>query len=64
MFIFKIVFKTPPDSLINCVRLGGALNTAQDKIFVAFQTVIKGFSKKGKQFLNFESNMTEGINKM
>ncbi|KAI1731833.1 bardet-Biedl syndrome 7 protein like protein [Ditylenchus destructor] len=57
----NIVYKTPPGLAISCIRLGGALQTQQDKAFVATHTEVRGFSRKGKQFLVFESNMTEGI---
>ncbi|KAI6189534.1 hypothetical protein M3Y97_00018900 [Aphelenchoides bicaudatus] len=60
----KIVFKNPPGPPINFVRLGGALHTIQDKTFVASGAQVKGFSRKGKQFLSFESNMTETISAM
>uniref|UniRef100_A0A914BVH0 Bardet-Biedl syndrome 7 protein n=1 Tax=Acrobeloides nanus TaxID=290746 RepID=A0A914BVH0_9BILA len=60
----NIVFKTPPGQPITFVRLGGALQTIQDKTFIASGAQVKGFSRKGKQFLSFESNMTEAINSM
>uniref|UniRef100_A0A914XPM1 Bardet-Biedl syndrome 7 n=2 Tax=Plectus sambesii TaxID=2011161 RepID=A0A914XPM1_9BILA len=56
-----VVFKTLPGPKIECVQLGGALGTSQDKIFVAAGNTIKGFSKKGKQFFAFETNMTEPV---
>jgi Bardet-Biedl syndrome 7 protein len=40
------------------------LNTIQDKTFVASGAQVRGYSRKGKQFLSFESNMTETITSM
>lgn len=44
--------------------LGGALGTPQDKIFVAAGNMVKGYSRKGKQFFAFETNLTEPIMSM
>nr|CAG5961857.1 unnamed protein product [Menidia menidia] len=52
------VFKTLPGQKIVRMDLGGAAGTSQEKIFV------RGFTKKGKQFLTFEANLTESINAM
>ncbi|CAD5220021.1 unnamed protein product [Bursaphelenchus xylophilus] len=60
----KIVFKTNPGPPISFVRLGGALHTIQDKTFAAAGETVRGYSKKGKQFLSFESNMAETISSM
>ncbi|KAE9550142.1 hypothetical protein FO519_006654 [Halicephalobus sp. NKZ332] len=60
----NIVFKTPPGPQITQVCLGGALNTLLDKTFIAAGGVIKGYSKKGKQFLSFETNLTDPIGTM
>ncbi|XP_006007349.1 Bardet-Biedl syndrome 7 protein [Latimeria chalumnae] len=58
------VFKTLPGLKISRVELGGALGTLQEKIFVATGSEVKGFTKKGKQFLSFEANLTESIKAM
>lgn len=60
----KVVFKTAPGPPITFVRMGGALHTVQDKAFAASGAQVRGYSKKGKQFLSFESNMTETISAM
>ncbi|MFH4976443.1 hypothetical protein AB6A40_003152 [Gnathostoma spinigerum] len=60
----QVVFKTVPGPKINCLRLGGALGSAQDKIFIAAGNTVKGYSKKGKQFFSFETNMTEPVSTM
>lgn len=58
------MFKTLSGPQITQVCLGGALNTVLDKTFVASGGIIKGFSKKGKQFLAFETNLTDSIGAM
>jgi len=55
------IFKTLPGSPINKIVLGGALGTAQDKVFVASNSEVRGYSKKGKKFLDFNTNLTESI---
>ncbi|KAI6186973.1 hypothetical protein M3Y98_00191200 [Aphelenchoides besseyi] len=60
----RIAFKNPPGPPISFVRLGGALHTIQDKTFVASGAQVRGYSRKGKQFLSFESNMAETISSM
>nr|XP_009673127.1 PREDICTED: Bardet-Biedl syndrome 7 protein homolog [Struthio camelus australis] len=58
------VFKTLPGQKIARLELGGALNTPQEKIFVATGSEVRGFTKRGKQFLSFETNLTESIRAM
>ncbi|CAL9706501.1 unnamed protein product [Knipowitschia caucasica] len=58
------VFKTLPGPKISRLDLGGALGTPQEKIFVCSGSQVRGFSKKGKQFLTFDANLTENINAM
>ncbi|XP_054419498.1 Bardet-Biedl syndrome 7 protein isoform X1 [Pteronotus mesoamericanus] len=58
------VFKTLPGQQIARLGLGGALNTPQEKIFIAAGSEIRGFTKRGKQFLSFETNLTESIKAM
>ncbi|CAJ0578829.1 unnamed protein product, partial [Mesorhabditis spiculigera] len=60
----QIVYKTLPGPPIEAVCLGGALGTVQDKVFVAAENAVRGISKKGKQFFNFETNMAEHAKKM
>ena len=43
------------------------LNTAgsgADRIFVSSEAMVKGFNRKGKQFLTFDTNLTEPIHAM
>uniref|UniRef100_A0A3Q2IL64 Bardet-Biedl syndrome 7 n=1 Tax=Equus caballus TaxID=9796 RepID=A0A3Q2IL64_HORSE len=58
------VFKTLPGQKIARLELGGVLNTPQEKVFVAAGSEIRGFTKRGKQFLSFETNLTESIKAM
>jgi len=38
--------------------------TAKDKIFVASGNIVRGFTKKGKMFLEFDTNLAENITNM
>lgn len=58
------MFKTLPGQKISRLELGGVLNTPQEKIFLAAGSEIRGFTKRGKQFLSFETNLTESIKAM
>lgn len=62
--LFQPVFKTLPGQKITRMDLGGATGTPQEKIFVCSGSQVRGFTKKGKQFLTFEANLTETINAM
>ena len=35
-----------------------------ERIYVAAETEVKGFTKKGKRFLSFDTNLTESIQSM
>ena len=41
-----------------------ALGTVKDKIFTSGGSEVKGYTKKGKLFLNFDTNLTEPIKNM
>lgn len=41
-----------------------SLGTPCDKIFVASENEVRAYTKKGKLFLSFDSNMTEPITSM
>ncbi|XP_017330254.1 Bardet-Biedl syndrome 7 protein [Ictalurus punctatus] len=58
------VFRSLPGQKISRLELGGALGTPQEKIFVCSGSEVRGYTKKGKQFLSFEANLTENINAM
>uniref|UniRef100_A0AAR2J7F1 Bardet-Biedl syndrome 7 protein homolog n=1 Tax=Pygocentrus nattereri TaxID=42514 RepID=A0AAR2J7F1_PYGNA len=63
-FFVQPVFKSLPGQKISRLELGGALGTPQEKIFVCSGSEVRGYTKKGKQFLSFEANLTESINAM
>ncbi|ODM95967.1 Bardet-Biedl syndrome 7 protein [Orchesella cincta] len=51
--------KIPLSQAISALQLGGAV--AKDKIFVAAGNIVRGFTKKGKLFLEFDTNLAEPI---
>jgi Bardet-Biedl syndrome 7 protein len=61
---FKNIFKTLPGKRVSRVELGGKIGSTYDRIFAATVSQVSGYSKKGKQFFNFETNMTEPIKSM
>ncbi|XP_019862996.1 PREDICTED: Bardet-Biedl syndrome 7 protein homolog [Amphimedon queenslandica] len=60
----QIVFKTLPGPPIATLQLNGAPGSVADRIFVSAGAEVKAFTKKGKQFLSFDSNLTEPIRSM
>uniref|UniRef100_UPI00359011B8 Bardet-Biedl syndrome 7 protein n=1 Tax=Myxine glutinosa TaxID=7769 RepID=UPI00359011B8 len=58
------VFKTLPGPGINRLDLSGVPSTTQEKIFIASASEVRGYTKKGKQFLSFETNLAESITAM
>ncbi|XP_046853164.1 Bardet-Biedl syndrome 7 protein homolog [Xenia sp. Carnegie-2017] len=60
----QMVFKTLPGPSISRLALGGIEGTLRDKIFVASGAEVRGYNKKGKQFLGFDTNLTESIKSM
>ncbi|XP_070553841.1 BBSome complex member BBS7-like isoform X2 [Ptychodera flava] len=58
------VFKTLPSSKITRLELGGPLGSPLEKIFIATGPEVRGYTKKGKQFLGFDTNLTESIKTM
>lgn len=44
--------------------MGGVSGTLTDKVFFASENKIKGFNKKGKMFLSFDTNLTESVRSM
>nr|CAD7256790.1 unnamed protein product [Timema shepardi] len=60
----QLSFKTLPGLGISRLELGGAIGTVQDKIFVSSGNEVRGYTKKGKLFLAFDTNLTEPIKSM
>jgi Bardet-Biedl syndrome 7 protein len=61
---FQHTFKTLPSQKIGRLELGGPPGGSKDRIFVSVGSTIKGYSKKGKPFLDFNTNLTETIKAM
>ncbi|XP_058065445.1 Bardet-Biedl syndrome 7 protein homolog [Anopheles bellator] len=57
-------FKTLPGERIASVKLGGQVGSVADKMFTASENKVRGFNKKGKLFLAFETSLTETIRSM
>lgn len=49
---------------INTLFLLFIPGTVKDKIFVSSGNEVRGYTKKGKQFLGFDTNLTEEIKSM
>lgn len=60
-YYFQSVFRTLPGPKIARLETGGPVGGLRDRIFVAVGSDIRGYSKKGKQFLNFNTNLTEAV---
>lgn len=60
----QIAYKTLPGPKINRLELGGPPGKIRDRIFISSGAEIRGYSKKGKEFLNFNSNLTEQVKTM
>ena len=59
-----MIFKTLPGTKIPRLELGGLEGPPSEKIFVAAGAEVRGYSKKGKQFLSFDTNLSESIQSM
>ncbi|EFA01565.1 Bardet-Biedl syndrome 7 protein homolog-like Protein [Tribolium castaneum] len=60
----QLHFKTLPGPKISSLQLGGAHGSSSDKIFIAAENEIRGYTKKGKLFLTFDPGMTEPVSSM
>jgi len=58
------IFKSLPGAAINRIALGGVLGGTQDKIFVTSNAEVRAFSRKGKKFLDFNTNLTESVSNL
>ncbi|KAL5459878.1 hypothetical protein EMCRGX_G033265 [Ephydatia muelleri] len=57
----NVVFKTLPGTKISRVELGRSSGLVSDKIFVAAGSEVKGYSKKGNNFLTLDTNLAESL---
>ena len=55
------VFKTLCGSSITRLELGGPTGQPRDRIFVASGAIVRGYTRRGKQFLDFNTNTTEAV---
>lgn len=60
----KIIFKKEIGSAKFQLQLGGSHDQIKEKIYIAVDTNVLGFTKKGKQFLQFATNLSENIETM
>jgi len=57
----QLTFKSLPGPKIQRIVLGGSIDTLRDKIFVAYGSSVKGLSRKGKLFLEFDTSLIDPI---
>lgn len=55
------VFQASSKSKLSHVVLGGQPGGAKDRIFASSGAEVKAYTKKGKNFLTFDTNMSEPI---
>ncbi|XP_053979510.1 Bardet-Biedl syndrome 7 protein homolog isoform X3 [Hylaeus volcanicus] len=60
-YMYMVSFKSLPGPKINKLVLGG---TVRDKIYIAHGNTVKGYTKKGKLFLDFDTNLIDPISAM
>ncbi|XP_034946390.1 Bardet-Biedl syndrome 7 protein homolog [Chelonus insularis] len=64
----QLVFKSLPSYKIEKIVLGGGTSNSndvpKDRIFVAYNNSVKGYTKKGKPFLEFDTNLMDTISAM
>lgn len=64
VFVFQPVFNATLKKKITRVELGGPVGGTRERIFAASGSEIKGFTKKGKNFLTFDTSLAEPIQTM
>ncbi|XP_029674412.1 Bardet-Biedl syndrome 7 protein homolog [Formica exsecta] len=57
----QLSFKSLPGSKIHKMVLGGTIGMSRDKIFLAYDSSVKGFTRKGKLFLEFDTSLIDPI---
>ncbi|XP_011299492.1 Bardet-Biedl syndrome 7 protein homolog [Fopius arisanus] len=60
----QLSFKSLPGPKIEKLVLGGTLGNPKDKIFIAYGNSVKGYTKKGKMFLEFDTSLIDPITSM
>lgn len=62
--VLQHAFKTLPGMKYTRLELGGPVGQVRDRIFCSAGAEVRGFTRKGKQFLTFDTNLTESIQSM
>lgn len=57
----KTVFQASGSQKLTRVALGGQIGGTRERIFTSFGTEVNAYTKKGKNFLTFTTNMSEPI---
>lgn len=57
----QLSFKSLPGPKIQKMVLGGSIGMLRDKIFIAYSSSVRGFTKKGKLFLEFDTSLIDPI---
>ncbi|XP_024888658.1 Bardet-Biedl syndrome 7 protein homolog isoform X2 [Temnothorax curvispinosus] len=60
----QLSFKSLPGPKIQRIVLGGSIGMVKDKIFIAYGSSVKGFTRKGKLFLEFDTSLIDPISAM
>ncbi|XP_025994810.2 Bardet-Biedl syndrome 7 protein homolog [Solenopsis invicta] len=60
----QLSFKSLPGPKIEKMVLGGSIGMVRDKIFLAYNSSVKGFTRKGKLFLEFDTSLIDPISAM
>ncbi|KYM83198.1 Bardet-Biedl syndrome 7 protein [Atta colombica] len=60
----QLSFKSLPGPKIQKMVLGGSIGMLRDKIFLAYGSSVKGYTKKGKLFLEFDTSLIDPISAM
>ncbi|XP_012532713.1 Bardet-Biedl syndrome 7 protein homolog [Monomorium pharaonis] len=60
----QLSFKSLPGPKIEKMVLGGSIGMLRDKIFIAYGNSVKGFTRKGKLFLEFDTSLIDPISAM
>ena len=62
--VLQAVFRAQTLKNITRVELGGPVGGVRERIFITSGSEIKGFTKKGKNFLQFDTNLSEPVQSM
>ncbi|XP_011870374.1 PREDICTED: Bardet-Biedl syndrome 7 protein homolog isoform X2 [Vollenhovia emeryi] len=60
----QLSFKSLPGPKIQKMVLGGSIGMVKDKIFIAYASSVKGLTRKGKLFLEFDTSLIDPISAM